>query len=239
MALEIILGNRNYSSWSMRAWMLLRLAGVPFDETIQSLYITGARACVIERGGETGLVPVLRVDGFPIWDTLAIVEYLYEQCPALWPADRFLRARARSYAGEVHSGLNALREAMPVNARGRNRRAVRTQAVEDDIARVAAIWKTAGSHPEGPWLFGRFNAADIMFAPVASRFQTYGVSLQGGAATYLERMLAHPLVREWFASGQDEAEIIDMFELPDQSDGKPESSRMTGHPEHPVSHDKG
>lgn len=236
MALEIILGNRNYSSWSMRAWMLLRLAGVPFEETIQSLYVTGARASVIERGGETGLVPVLRVDGFPIWDTLAITEYLYEQCPALWPGDRFMRARARSYAGEVHSGLNALREAMPVNARGRNRRAARTQAVEDDIARVAAIWETAGGHPEGPWLFGRFNAADIMFAPVASRFQTYGVSLEGRAARYLERMLSHPLVQEWFASGQDEPETIDMFELPD---GASESRQTVGHPSPPVPNDRG
>ncbi|MFW7267489.1 glutathione S-transferase [Gluconacetobacter sp. Hr-1-5] len=214
MALQIILGNRNYSSWSMRAWMLLRLAGVPFEETILSLYVKGAREAVMERGGETGLVPVLRADGFPIWDTLAITEYLYEQNPALWPADRFMRARARSYAGEVHSGLNALREAMPVNARGRNRRAVRTPAVEADIARVAAIWETAESHPEGPWLFGRFTAADIMFAPVASRFQTYSVSLEGRAARYLERMLSYPLVQEWFAAGRDEPEIIDMFELP-------------------------
>jgi len=199
----------------MRAWMLLRFADIPFEETIISLYISGAREAVIEHGGETGLVPVLIADGFPIWDTIAITEYLYEQCPSIWPADRHMRARARSYAGEVHSSLNALREAMPVNTRGRNRQAVRTPAVEADIARVAAIWGTAEGQSEEPWLFGRFSAADIMFAPVAARFQTYGVSLDGRSENYFERLLFHPLTQEWSTAGRHESTVINMFELPE------------------------
>jgi len=164
-------------------------------------------------GGQTGLVPVLEADGYPIWDTLAITEFLFEQYPSVWPDERFARARARSYSGEVHSSLNALRNAMPVNTRGRRRLAVRTDAVEQDIARVAEIWASSGTYRDGPWLLGAFCAADIIFAPVASRFQTYGVSLSGQAERYLNQLLSHPLVAEWLDLGQREPEVIEQFEL--------------------------
>ena len=125
-------------------------------------------------------------------------------------ASRDQRAKNTNTPGARASGVSV----SGIAGGGRNRRPRRTLEVEADIARVAAIWETAENHPGGPWLFGYFTAADIMFAPVASRFQTYGVSLEGRAGRYLERMLSHPLVQAWFASGQDEPETIDMFELP-------------------------
>ena len=214
MGLQLVIGNKNYSSWSMRAWLLLKHLGVPFEEITVSLYRPASRSQVRKLGGQTGLVPVLIADGAPIWDTLAITEYLFEDYPAVWPRDRFVRARARSYAGEVHSSLNSMRAAMPVNTRGRHRKAERTEAVESDIARVVAIWETAGVCREGPWLGGAFSAVDIMFAPVAARFQTYDVTVSATADRYMVQLLSHPLVVEWLRFGADETEVIEQFELP-------------------------
>jgi len=197
----------------MRAWLLLRLVETRFEEVSVSLYLPDSKEKVLKFGGQTGLVPVLLVDGYPIWDTLAITEYLFEYYPKVWPEGRLDRARARSYCGEVHSSLNALREAMPINAKGRNRSATYTPAVEHDISRVIQIWSTSGTHKNGPWLFGKFCAADIMFAPVASRFQTYDVSLSGQPDRYLKQLLSHPLVIEWFKLGEQEVTVIEQFEL--------------------------
>ncbi|HXR93388.1 MAG TPA: glutathione S-transferase C-terminal domain-containing protein, partial [Steroidobacteraceae bacterium] len=146
-----------------------------------------------------------------IWDTLAIFEHLYEEYPAVWPADRFERARARSLCGEVHSSLDALRAAMPVNTRARGRAANRTAEVMADIERVVQIWNDQGGGT--PWLFGCFTGADIMFAPVATRFQTYGVLLDGPAKNYLDRLLDHPLVAEWLRLGREESDRIPSLEV--------------------------
>ena len=208
--LQLVIGNKNYSSWSMRAWMLLRFAELPFTEISIDLYRPDSRAPVLALGGETGLVPVLIADGQAIWDTLAITEFVYELCPRIWPADRLVRARARAYVGEVHSGLNAVRQAMPCNTRARDRVADRTPQVESEIARVVDIWSRA----DGAWLFGEFCAADIMFAPVAARFRTYGVEIGGRAGEYWQRLLRHPLAAEWFALGEAEPMVIEQFELP-------------------------
>jgi len=209
----LIIGNKNYSSWSMRAWLLMRLAGVAFDEVVIPLYRDGSQTAVKDLGGETGLVPVLISDAGPIWDTLAITETLHETCSGIWPADPARRARARSYAGEVHSGFNALRDAMPVNTRGRNRQPEINAPVKADIDRVCDIWATAGQYAEGPWLFGEFGAADIMFAPVASRFQTYGIVPTEEAKPYYDALLSHLYIKEWFALGESETDTIPMFEL--------------------------
>ncbi|MGE4061961.1 MAG: glutathione S-transferase family protein [Rhodospirillaceae bacterium] len=215
MAYELVIGNKNYSSWSLRAWLLLRFVGVPFIEHRINLYQPGAREKVQGFGGETGLVPVLVDDGFPIWDTLAITEHLYDSYPQIWPAEKHDRARARSHSGEVHSSLNALRAAMPINARGRRRLAARTPDVLADIERVKAIWTKSGARASSPWLFDYFCAADVMFAPVALRFQTYDVSMDGKAGAYLEALLAHPLMREWCDLAEEEEDIIPQFELPE------------------------
>jgi glutathione S-transferase len=210
---HLIIGNRNYSSWSMRAWLLLRLTGAPFEETVVSLYEAGSRAKVEALGGETGMVPVLNMEGLPVWDTLAITETLYELYPAVWPSMAADRARARSYAGEVHSGLNALRDAMPVNTRGRKRQAIVTPAVQADIDRVNTIWARAGRSGM-PWLLGNFCAVDIFFAPVATRFRTYGVEVPAPAQPYFEALLAHPWVQEWCQLGSEEEGVIPGSEMP-------------------------
>jgi glutathione S-transferase len=209
----LVIGEKNYSSWSMRAWLLLRHLGVPFELKDVHLYRQDSRAVVRQLGGETGLVPVLIQEGLCIWDTLAIFEYLEEIHGGVWPNDRETRARARSYSGEVHSGFNALRNAMPVNTRGRHRMAVRTPDVDVDIARIQEIWSRRGRR-NGPWLFGRFSGADIMFAPVATRFRTYGVELADGAAVYCRHLLDHSLMNEWTALGAAEDSTIPILELP-------------------------
>ncbi len=194
--------------------MQLRFVGVTFEERLVELYTARSRDEVRALGGQTGLVPVLIDGDTTIWDTLAITEYLYESHPAIWPASQRLRARARSFCGEVHSSLNFMREAMPVNTRGRNRVANVTADVERDLERVRDIWTTCIDEHGGPWLFGDFCAADIMFAPVATRFQTYGVAVTGRAREFYERILRHPLVVEWLEHGIAETSRIERFELP-------------------------
>ncbi|WP_289030679.1 glutathione S-transferase family protein [uncultured Paraglaciecola sp.] len=212
MSHTLILGNKNYSSWSMRAWLLLEFLEIPYSEERIDLYTSDSRKRVMALGGETGLVPVLKVDDFAIWDTLAIIEYLHEDFPKIWPIERNLRARARSICGEVSSGLTHLRNAMPVNTRGRFKLTHLSAEVEADISRVVQIWEARLLEHEGPWLFGEFCAADIIFAPVATRFRTYGVELSGAAKAYQEQILSHPLVLKWLALGKDEKTFIPLFE---------------------------
>lgn len=212
MSYTLVLGQKTYSSWSMRAWLAMRHLGLPFEVVTVGIYTQDSRAKVRALGGETGLVPVLKRDPLAIWDTLAIFEYLHETHGGLWPDDPALRARARSLAGELHSGFSGLRNAMPLNTRARGRTVERPPEVEADIARALQIWS---SYPgdESPWLFGAFGGADIMFAPVASRFQTYAVELGDRARAYQEALLAHPLVAEWLALGAAESDVIPRFEV--------------------------
>jgi len=211
MSCILLIGSKNYSSWSMRAWLLLRHLAVPFQERTVPLYTATSREEVRALGGETGLVPVLKQGELAIWDTLAIFEYLHETHGGVWPADPAARARARSLCGEVHSSFNALRAAMPVNTRARNRAAKRDAAVEADISRTIQVWSGPGA--KGTWLFGDFGAADIVFAPIATRFQTYGVALPPAAARYGEALLSHPLVSEWLALGAAEKDRIAVLEI--------------------------
>lgn len=209
----LVIGNRNYSSWSLRAWLLMKLSGADFDLAQATIYRPDSRDRIRELGGETGLVPLLIADGQPTWDTLAIAETLAEHHPKIWPGDPRDRARARSYCGEVHGGLNAIRAAMPTNVRGRRRAWVATPETAAEIARVTEIWSRAGCG-EGPWLFGEFCGADALFAPVACRFRTYDVTLEGAAGRYQDALLAHPLVEDWSAASAREPETIAQFELP-------------------------
>ncbi|MET0336872.1 MAG: glutathione S-transferase [Caulobacter sp.] len=212
MSLTFVLGNKNYSSWSMRVWLLLKSVGATFDEVMIPIYSPGARDAVRALGGETGMVPMLKDGDLAVWDTLAIFEYVAERFDGVWPTDAADRARARSYAAEVHAGFNDLRTAMPCNTRARDRQAVITPAVEADIRRVLEIWETAGRHG-APWLFGAFSAADMMFAPIATRFQTFGYALTGRPLAYQQALLNHPLMVEWLAAGVAEPQVIEASEI--------------------------
>ncbi|HWY60517.1 MAG TPA: glutathione S-transferase family protein [Rhizomicrobium sp.] len=210
MTYTLILGQKNYSSWSMRAWLLLKMLNVSFEEVTVPLYTTDSREMVRALGGQTGLVPALKFGDTVIWDTLAIFEY-FQETHAVWPSGLQDRILARSFSGEIHSSFNALRGAMPVNTRARRRVAKITDDVKADIERVEEIWTVRKGGT--PWLFGAFSGADIMFAPIATRFQTYDVELSEIANVYKERLLGHPLVAEWLRLGIEETDIIPCLEL--------------------------
>jgi len=215
-ALTLVIGNKNYSSWSMRPWVALRGCGVPFTERLLKFH-SQAWQDNIGALSPSGLVPVLWEgeprSGFATWDTLAIIERAHELAPSagLWPADARARARARSLCAEMHGGFRALRGAMPMNIRSRYPGKGMTPDVARDIERISALWASAKSEfggRGGPYLFGAFSAADAYFAPVASRFLTYGVKLAGKATEIQQALLEAPAVREWSAEAVKETEFV-------------------------------
>lgn len=217
MALTLVIGNKAYSSWSLRPWLLLRRGDVPFDEVRIPLYRDDS-AAALARWTPAGKVPVLVDDGLTVWDSLAIIEYVAERFPAAcgWPRDAAVRALARAASAEMHAGFAALRQEMPFNCRQR-RRVVASPEAARDIARVQALWADCRARfgGGGPWLFGAFSPADAMFAPVALRFITYGVALDAGARAYCETVAGDPAVGEWIAAGRDEAEVLPQSEVGD------------------------
>ncbi len=198
---RLVIGTRRYSSWSLRGWLAVRLAGLHVTETLIPLAVGATEA--IRTATPTGLVPYLEHRGARIWDSLAIGEYCAELAPVLWPADRIARARARSVAAEMHAGFRALRSAMPMNC-GRDGRPLAggiMPEVAADIARIEAIW-SAG---EGPYLFGAdFTVADAMFAPVVSRLISYGVPTDEPSTAYRQAVRTHPLLVEWYRAAAAE-----------------------------------
>jgi glutathione S-transferase len=212
--LTLVIGNKNYSSWSMRAWLLLRWLDVDFKEVVIPLYREDSRAAVLPYS-PTGLVPALIDGDLKIWDSFAIILHLADRTSQVWPGDPQKRAFVRSACAEMHSGFHALRTAMPHNARARDRHVPRTTELAADIARIEQIWIEGRRrfHTRGPWLAGEFGIGDIMFAPVASRFRTYGVALDTPAGEYGAALLRHPLVARWFAEGAGEAETIAEAEI--------------------------
>jgi len=207
--LTLVIANKNYSSWSMRPWVLLRARDIPFRERMLKFESQEWRD-QIARLSPSGLVPVLWEGepgaGFATWDTLAIAERLHELLPdrGIWPADSQLRARARSAAAEMHSGFRALRGAMPMNIRSCYPGKGMNDGVAKDIARIGAIWAAA----KRPYLFGEFCAADAFYAPVATRFVTYGVELKGTALEYQQALLDSPGVKAWSADAMKETEFV-------------------------------
>jgi glutathione S-transferase len=203
----LIVGNKTYSSWSLRGWLAARLAGIAFHEQLVRLSEPGSRSALLAHS-PAGKVPVLKHGPRVVWDSLAIVEYLAEQRPAagLWPDS----ADARSIAAEMHSGFGALRSHMPMNLRKSLPGKGRGPGVKEDIARIGAIWQDCRQRfgQGGPFLFGRASAADAMYAPVATRFRTYGVALDPVAADYVATVLAWPALREWQAAALEEPWII-------------------------------
>ena len=212
---KLIIGNKNYSTWSMRAWLLLREAGIDFEEH-RILLDTPDTPAEIAAVSPAGKVPVLQLGDLTVWDTLAIAETIAERWPEkqLWPADAEVRAFARSISAEMHSGFTMLRECMPMNCRAMGRKVPLPDALTDDIDRVIAIWSECHRRFSGDsgWLFGNFSIADAMFAPVVLRFRTYGINLPESAGFYPHRILESEAVQEWLAAAECEVEVIDADE---------------------------
>src|ERR1700749_1990816 len=216
MTLKLAIGNKNYSSWSMRPWLGLRANNNAFEEIFIPPYTGEADKRRILDVTRSGKVPAL-VDGdITVWDSLAIIEYLAERFPqaALWPEDRAGRAHARSISAEMHSGFMALRNECPMNLH----RPIKAIALSDDaranIARVQEIWGECRQRhgKSGPFLFGAFSGADAMFAPVVHRFRTYAIEVAPEAAGYMRTMMALPAFQEWTEAGLAETIVIERFE---------------------------
>ncbi|KAF1024807.1 MAG: Glutathione S-transferase YfcF [Burkholderia plantarii] len=208
--MQLIIGDKAYSSWSMRPWVLMRHFGIAFDETRIALREPDTRERILAFS-PSGKVPCLIDDrGQAIWDSFAIAETLAERYPALglWPAEPGARARARSISAEMHAGFAALRSEMPMDVRASRPGLVVSAAALADVARIDAIWRECLAASGGPFLFGAFSIADAMYAPVASRFVTYAPTLSAEAAGYVERLIALPAVAAWLDGARHETRSI-------------------------------
>jgi len=212
--LKLVIGNKNYSSWSMRPWVALRASGIPFEEAFIPLYTDAADKQRILDVSPAGKVPIL-VDGdVTVWDSLAIIEYLAEKFPdkKLWPADRAARAHARAVSAEMHSGFASLRNECGMNLHRPVGPVPLSQETRENIARVQEIWSGCLQRYGGPFLFGSFGGADAMYAPVVHRFRTYAIPVAGEARHYVDAMEALPAFQEWTRDGLAETMLIDRFE---------------------------
>lgn len=212
----IYIGNKNYSSWSLRPWLALKRTGVAFEEILIPLSEPATRANIL-RHSPTGKVPALKHGELTVWDSLAICEYLAEIMPAtrLWPADATVRAVARSVSAEMHSGFGALRGHLPMNVRSSFPNRGVTPEVQADINRITALWRDCRKRfgAGGEFLFGEFTIADAMYAPVVSRFRTYRVELDEVAQAYVDAVWALPALQEWATAAGNEPMIIESAEF--------------------------
>lgn len=220
--MQLVIGNKNYSSWSMRPWVLLHQMGIAFEEhKLRFDFKPGSPyRKAVASVNPSGQVPVLLDEGFAVWDSLAIAEYLNDKYPAagVWPEDRLQRARARSVSAEMHSGFGPLRSHCPMNVEARlhevgARLWQEHEALRASVARVQALWGDALKASGGPFLFGRFCAADAMFAPVCMRMLTYGLPMSDTAEAYVQRVSAAPGVAAWIKDALAEQDYLD-FEEP-------------------------
>ncbi len=212
--LELYIGNKNYSSWSLRTWLLLRHFDIPFTEHLVSVAGRDHNPALKLIAGN-GRVPSLHDDGFQVWESIAIAEYLAEKYPQMWPSDPKARARARSIAAEMHAGFAKLRTAMPMNLKLKLRGKPAEADVQRDIDRIVELWTEARSQfasGDGPWLFGDFSVADAMYAPIAWRLHIYNVSLPAVAAAYRDALLAHPAMVEWYEAALLESEAHEKYD---------------------------
>ncbi len=210
----LIIGNKNYSSWSLRAWLMLKHASVDFEEMRIALQVPGYQL-KLSYFSPSGKVPAYRDGELTVWDTLSIAEYLYESYPDLWPADKAARSIARSISAEMHSGFTALRSAMPMNIRGRGRHVATTPAIDADITRIRNIWRDLRTlySGTGPWLFGDYSIADAMFAPVVFRFLSYRIFEEGVVDEYMKTVMRDPFMQEWVKASELEHEVIVPYEV--------------------------
>jgi glutathione S-transferase len=216
MALKLVIGNKNYSSWSMRPWLALRANNIAFDEVFIPLYTGAADKQRILNFTHSGKVPALIDGDVTIWDSLAIIEYAAEKFPEarLWPEDRAHRAHARSISAEMHSGFAALRNECGMNLHRPAGAIALSDEARANIARIEQIWLECRARhgASGPFLFGAFGGADAMFAPVVHRFRTYAIPVAAEAKAYMETMLSLPAFQEWTKAGLAETIVIDKFE---------------------------
>lgn len=211
MSLKLILGNKNYSSWSLRPWIAMRHAGIDFEEEVIPLYVEGSRERILKYS-PAGKVPVL-IDGeMAIWESLAILDHLSERFPKaqLWPAEAKARAHARAVSAEMHAGFRPLRLHLPMNMRRVGRKRELTAEAAADVRRIESIWTDCRARfgEGGPFLFGRFSAADAMYAPVVSRFFSYAVGVGAACEAYMHAMMSLPAWQEWRASGVAEPWVM-------------------------------
>jgi glutathione S-transferase len=204
-ALTLVIGNRNYSSWSLRAWLLLKRVGLEFDEIVIALDRPDTRD-LVERHSPSGRLPVLQHGELRIWDSLAICEYASELSGKGWPRSREARAVARAVCAEIHSGFTTLRALWPMNARARNRHTAITASLEADIERIDEIWNDCRGRfgAGGAWLFGEYSVADAMYAPVVLRFNTYGAHISQAARWYMASVLEDAALQEWLQLAKHE-----------------------------------
>ncbi len=216
--LTLVIGNKNYSSWSLRPWILMKHLGLEFREILLRLNVPEFKE-EIEKYAPSGRVPVLLHRDLRVWDSLAICEYIAELTGRGWPTNQEARAVARSVCAEMHSGFVNLRSEWPMNARARNRRTPITPSLEADIDRIDVIWNdcrrrfgTGG----GPWLFGEYSIADAMYAPVVLRFNTYGAQVSETARWYIASALEDAALQEWLSAAKQEPWVLENSEV-----GKP------------------
>ncbi|MBS0254347.1 MAG: glutathione S-transferase family protein [Proteobacteria bacterium] len=217
--MKLIIGNRNYSSWSLRGWLALKQSGLPFDTVVAPLFGDDwpqrQRDADLLPGG--GRVPVLWDGETVVWDSLAVLEYLADKVgrERFWPRDDAARALARSMVAEMHSGFAALRSNCPQNLRRRVEGHPIDEATRGDVLRILTLWAEARSRfgSGGPFLFGTFSAADIFYAPVVGRFLTYGVAVPGFALTYMDALWDHPWLGEWLEAARAESWTIAQYEV--------------------------
>lgn len=215
---RLVIGNKRYSSWSLRGWLAVRMAGLDVEETVIPL-AGGGETPAVKAATPSGTVPYLEHDGARVWESSAICEYCAERAPGLWPGDCVVRAHARSLSGEMHAGFRGLRSAMFFNAACEFPGAGRTAEALADIARIEAAWAEALGAYGGPYLFGRdFTLADAMFAPVAGRFLTWKPEITARSRAYVEAVRAHPLVDRWYeeALAEPEAWRLPAYETADR-----------------------
>ncbi len=219
--MKLIIGNKNYSSWSLRAWLAVKQSGLAFEELTVPILDEDweqRKRSAEELAPSSGKVPVLWDGDAVVWDSLAIIEYLADKVgrDRFWPKEDAARAMARSMVAEMHSSYLPLRRALPMNVRATGKGVTVDAEVRADIVRILTLWAEARARfgRGGPFLFGTFSAADVIYAPVVSRFRTYGIGVPGFAASYMQAMREHEWMRQWVGAAESEQWVIEQYEVP-------------------------
>jgi len=217
--MKLIIGNKNYSSWSLRGWLAAKQSGLSFEEITVPMFGKQWDALKSEDGGTQpshGKVPILWDDEAVVWDSLAILEYLADKVgrDRFWPKDDSARAMARAMVAEMHSSYLSLRRECPMNIRTRHQNVKISETTRQDVVRILGLWAEARARfgSGGPFLFGTFGAADIFYAPVVSRFITYGFGVPGFAESYMQAVWTHDWLQQWIAAAEDEQWVIEQYE---------------------------